>query len=71
MKWMPKYDRRAGSAKSYNPPLKKSVKLIMPSPSSLTTGQRLALGFGLVLALIIGITAFGIQKVKPYRPHPD
>ncbi len=36
----------------------------MPSPSSLTTGQRLALGFGLVLALIIGITAFGIQKVN-------
>ncbi|MDD3354593.1 methyl-accepting chemotaxis protein [Zoogloea sp.] len=36
----------------------------MPSPSSLTTGQRLALGFGLVLALIVGITALGIQKVN-------
>ncbi|MCX8145733.1 MAG: methyl-accepting chemotaxis protein [Azovibrio sp.] len=36
----------------------------MPSASFLTTGQRLALGFGLVLALMIGITAFGIQKVN-------
>lgn len=34
------------------------------SSSSLTTGQRLAMGFGLVLALMIGITAFGIQKVN-------
>ncbi|WP_303785925.1 methyl-accepting chemotaxis protein [Azovibrio restrictus] len=36
----------------------------MTSSSFLTTGQRLALGFGLVLALMVGITAFGIQKVN-------
>ncbi len=35
----------------------------MQTPSTMTIGKRLAFGFGLVLALMIALTGFGIQKV--------
>ena len=36
----------------------------MPEKTTMTIGTRLALGFGLVLALMVALTAFGINKVS-------
>ena len=36
----------------------------MDSPQRLTLGRRLALGFGLILLLMVSITLIGIQKVN-------